>query len=256
MKLYFPRALLAAAALSFTATLNAKFAVPPMSSPIVDKAGLIAAADENQLNDGLIKLYKDTEIQIAVLTIDTTDGLPIEQASIKVVDEWKLGKATSDKGVLLLVAIGDRSVRSEVGQGLEGTLTDAYSKRIIDQVIIPLFRNGDSSAGIIAGISGIIGYVAPEVDPVTYVGGQAKWTSKNKVSSRSNPLSPGLFFLFLFLFFKVITAILSRSGARAFRHSGRSSGWSSGGSGWSSGSGSSWSGGGGGFSGGGASGKW
>ncbi|HCW06333.1 MAG TPA: hypothetical protein DGG95_03095 [Cytophagales bacterium] len=110
-----------------------------------------------------LKAYEDsTSNQIAILLIQSLDGDVIEEYSIRVAEKWKLGQKGKDNGVLLLVAVDDHKMRIEVGQGLEGVLTDALSSRIIRNEIAPEFRRGDYDAGVIAGISGIIKAIGGE----------------------------------------------------------------------------------------------
>ena len=100
-----------------------------------------------------------------MLIVPTTRPEAIEQYSIRVVEQWKLGRKGVDDGALLLVAKDDRQLRIEVGRGLEGALTDLHSKRIIDEVIAPRFRASDFSGGIAAGADAIIKVVSGEPLP-------------------------------------------------------------------------------------------
>jgi len=110
-----------------------------------------------------LKVYEDTTSnQIAILIVQSLEGDVLEQYSLKVAEKWKLGKKDKDNGVLLLVAVDDHKMRIEVGQGLEGVLTDAQSSRIIRNEIAPEFRRGDYDAGVKAGINGIVKAIAGE----------------------------------------------------------------------------------------------
>jgi len=107
---------------------------------------------ENQL-----KAYEDsTTNQIAILTISSLDGDVIEDYSMRVVEKWKLGTKNNDNGVLILMAIDDHKMRIEVGQGLEGVLTDALCNRIIRNEMAPAFRQGDFDAGVTAAVNSVI----------------------------------------------------------------------------------------------------
>jgi uncharacterized protein len=107
---------------------------------------------ENQL-----KAYEDsTTNQIAILTISSLDGDVIEDYSMRVAEKWKLGTKNNDNGVLILMAIDDRKMRIEVGQGLEGVLTDALCNRIIRNEMAPAFRQGDFDAGVTAAVNSVI----------------------------------------------------------------------------------------------------
>ena len=121
-----------------------------------DDAKILSQATIDNL-EGRLKNFEDsTTNQIAILTVSSLDGEPIETYSIRVVEEWKLGQAKTDNGILLLISTGDRKVRIEVGQGLEGVLTDALSNRIIRNEIAPNFRRGDYEAGVVAAVDAII----------------------------------------------------------------------------------------------------
>jgi uncharacterized protein len=110
-----------------------------------------------------LKTYEDsTSNQIAILIVQSLDGDVLEEYSLRVAEKWKLGTKNKDNGVLLLIAVDDHKMRIEVGQGLEGVLTDAQSNRIIRNEMAPEFRRGDYDAGVKAGINGIVKAIAGE----------------------------------------------------------------------------------------------
>lgn len=233
------------------------FEIPTLSSPVIDQAKLIRPSDSHKINQLIRRYHQSGRAQIQVLTLHSLDGQSIEQASIKIVDRWKLGSAQKDNGLLLLVAAQERRVRIEVGQGLEGDIPDVIAKRIVEDIIIPNFRQGEYSQGIVSGVHEIIHRLDAQLIPSSQF-------QQRPSHSRRSP--PG-FFLLVFIILALI--FLSRLGSAIGRihyaHRGGifsstrkghwgSSGW--GGGGFGSGGGNSWSGGGGGFSGGGASGGW
>ena len=109
----------------------------------------------NALDAQLARLEQDTGHQVAVLTLPSLDGEDIEGFSIRVAENWKIGKKGFDNGVILIVAVNDRKLRLEVGYGLEGILPDLTANRIIRDYIVPLFRSGDFAAGIVSGINAV-----------------------------------------------------------------------------------------------------
>ncbi len=121
-----------------------------------DEAKVLSAGFISQLENQLKTFEDSTSNQVAVLVLQTLDGFPLETYSLQVAEKWKLGTAKNDNGVLLLIVIQDRKMRIEVGQGLEGILTDAATSRIIRNEIAPAFRRQDYEAGIQAGIDAII----------------------------------------------------------------------------------------------------
>jgi uncharacterized protein len=222
------------------------FDVPALTGPIVDSAGVMREQHARYLEDVIRRIYEASQVQLQVLTVPTLGGEPIEQASIAVTDKWKLGKKGSDKGLLLLVAVQDHKVRIEVGQGLEGDLPDVTAHRIIDQIILPRFRSGDISGGIVEGVQTIASIVAPDAG----IAPQHK---------QRRQMNGNWFFITLLILFVLINIFSSFFGGRRGFWGG-GGGWYGGGGfgggGFGGGGGGGWSGGGGGFSGGGSSGSW
>lgn len=121
-----------------------------------DEANVLSAATVAEL-ESVLKAERDsTSNQIAVLIIPSLEGDDIDSYGIRVADAWKIGKKDRDNGAILLIAIQDRKMRIEVGQGLEGVLTDAMSSRINRNEIAPRFRQGDYDGGVKAGVFAII----------------------------------------------------------------------------------------------------
>lgn len=136
--------------------------VPPLSTRVNDYAGMLSPATRQQLEYALAELEKSDSTQLAVLTITSLEGENLEDFSLKVVEQWKLGQKRLDNGALLLIAKNDRKLRIEVGYGLEGVLTDLQSARIIRDIITPQFRNGNFDQGVIDGVSAMIAVVRGE----------------------------------------------------------------------------------------------
>ena len=138
---------------------------PPTDAPVLDLTGTLRPEEAAALKSRLLAFEQQKGSQIAVLIVPTTQPESIEQYSIRVADKWKVGRAAPDDGVILLVAKNDRAVRIEVGTGLEGALPDVIASRIISQVIVPHFREGDFSGGINAAITRIIAVIEGEPLP-------------------------------------------------------------------------------------------
>lgn len=214
--------------------------IPPLRQPVTDLAEIIDQNSLYTLNSVLYKLHHQKLAQIAILTVPSLEGESIEGYSIQVVDKWKLGTKKEDKGLLILVAKKERKVRIEVGQGLEGDMTDAMSKRIIDQMT-PYFKEGRFGDGLKIGLAQTLSVL--KIDLGTLKDIKAKSPRRKKKSSWFSIL---FFLIILFLFRKnPFLLFLLLSGGRG---GGRSRGGGFGGGGFG--------GGGGGFSGGGASGDW
>jgi uncharacterized protein len=159
------RASLLALLLCWAFAARADIAVPPLSGRVVDQTGTLSSGDIDSLTQTLKALELRKGSQVAVLIVPTTQPETIEQYSIRVAEAWKIGRRKIDDGALLVIAKNDHKLRIEVGYGLEGSLTDVTSRRIIDEVITPRFRSGDFSGGISAGVARIIGVIDGETLP-------------------------------------------------------------------------------------------
>ena len=222
--------------------------VPVLRKPVSDLANLVDISQEKILDQKLKQLQKEGGSQLAILTIPSLDEESIEGFSIRVTDKWQLGDQEKDNGILLLIAKKERLIRIEVGQGLEGVLTDAYASRIIRNVISPAFKTGDFTGGIISGIASILSYTDPNFE----LSSRSR-PSRSRRRGNDHPLV-----LILIIFFVIVSQIFGRfRSGRSFRRSrgywGHQGGFSGGGGG---GFGGGFGGGGGGFSGGGSSGGW
>lgn len=141
--------------------------VPESTGRVVDLAHVLPTSTVESLTARLAAHEVQSSNQAAVLIIPSLEGDSLEEFSHRVATTWKLGQKGTDNGVLLLVAIGERKVRIEVGYGLEGVLTDARSAQIIRNEIVPRFRTGDMPGGITEGVNAILKtiegtYQAPE----------------------------------------------------------------------------------------------
>jgi uncharacterized protein len=143
----------------------ADVAVPPLVGRVVDQTATLSSGDVASLQQTLKDFEARKGSQIAVLIVPTTAPETIEQYSLRVAEAWKIGRKKIDDGAIVVVAKDDRKLRIEVGYGLEGALTDATSKRIIDEVITPKFRSGDFAGGISAGVDRIIRVIDGEKLP-------------------------------------------------------------------------------------------
>ena len=140
----------------------AQQAIPLLSGRVIDQTETLTASEIGALDQTLRNFEARKGSQFAVLIVPSTQPESIEQFAIRVADQWKIGRKKIDDGVILIIAKSDRKLRIEVGYGLEGALTDATSKRIIDQVIVPRFKQQDFYGGISSGVDTIIGVIDGE----------------------------------------------------------------------------------------------
>ena len=151
-----------AAAAAFAQNLQP---VPKLTARVTDLTGTLTAEQQSSLDEKLAAFEARKGSQVAVLVVATTEPEEIAQYSIRVVDQWKLGRRGVDDGALLIVAKNDRELRIEVGRALEGALPDVTANRIISETIVPLFRQGDFYGGINAGLDQMIRVIDGEPLP-------------------------------------------------------------------------------------------
>jgi len=183
------RAVLAALLLVATA-LCAQVAIPELRERVTDTTGTLTAADKAQLEAPLAALEAQKGAQIAILVVPSTGAETIEQYAVRAFEQWKLGRAGVDDGVLLVVAKDDRTVRIEVGYGLEGAIPDVSAHRIIQEYLVPRFRSGDFAGGLQAAVGALATLVQGEALP-------APMSSHPAGSTRVPGLDEGLPLIFM-----------------------------------------------------------
>lgn len=166
------RALWAVLALCFALLSFGQVPVPPLTGRVVDQTNTLTADQKAALERTLAAFEARKGSQIAVLMVPSSAPEDIEQFSIRVAEQWKIGRKKVDDGAILVIAKDDRAARIEVGYGLEGALNDLTSKRILNEFILPGFRNQDFYGGITDGIERIIGVIdgEPLPEPAPVVG--------------------------------------------------------------------------------------
>lgn len=230
--------------------------IPPQPSQyVVDLAGVLDSNTRATLNAMLKDLEANTTAQVVVLTLNSLEGEPIETFSHQTAVKWGIGQKGKDNGVLITVAVKDRKYRIEVGYGLEATLPDSLVGSIGRQYLVPNFRKGDFSTGIVAAVTEVINQIATGKGGVA--SDDAGRIPSTKGTGKPFPILTILLFCFIILMMAFIllseprtSRINRRRGSGGFWFGGSGGGWSGGGGG------GGFGGGGGDFGGGGCSGDW
>jgi len=208
--------LLALAGAFFASPLAAQPQFPELTGRVVDNADILPPEAEARLTAKLEALETQTQRQLVIATVPDLQGYDISDYGYQLGRFWGLGDAERNDGALLLVAPNDRKVRIEVGYGLEGYLTDALSSIIIQNQILPAFRNGDFPGGIEAGTDAIIAQLQLPPEEAERIAAEA---STARESDGGFPVG-ALIMLAFFVFFFVLPLLAGRGRRRRYRSSG------------------------------------
>jgi uncharacterized protein len=126
--------------------------VPKLNGRVNDYAGVLTVAEQERIAGTLQKYQQETHHQIAVLTIQSLRGEKIEAFSLRTANAWGLGNKGVDDGILVTIAMQERSARIELGKGMQRFISDADAKEIMDTEMTPRFARGDISGGIERGL--------------------------------------------------------------------------------------------------------
>jgi len=223
---------------------------PALTGRVVDDAGVLSASTKSGLTEMLAQHERASGgQQVVVVTLKSLQGLGVEDFGYQLGRHWGIGQKDKNTGALLIVAPAEHKVRIEVGYGLEGTLTDALARTIIERDIVPAFKRGDLNGGVLAGTSAILRVLGGDAKAVAALPTQSQWRN-------ALPILPFAFNIIFIVFFLMLFVRHRHGfwgypgpyvgGFGGFGGGGFSGGGSSGG----------FSGGGGSFGGGGASGSW
>ena len=180
---------------------HAQVALPKLEARVTDLTGTLTASQQSSLEDKLQQFEARKGSQIAVLILPTTQPEDIAQFGIRLAEAWKIGRTKVDDGAIFIVAKDDRTMRIEVGRGLEGALPDITAGRIINDTVSPLFRQGDFYGGVNAGLDQMIRVIDGEPLPAP----DKAW---EKRPSRNLP-GPALLFV-AFVVFSMLRSFFGR----------------------------------------------
>lgn len=273
---------------------GAELQLPALTSPVMDQAGFLSEAERNDLAELAYEIYTNKGPQITILTVPDMQGYPIEDFSIRVAEKWQLGSKDQDNGLLVIIAKAERQMRIEVGQGIEGEITDYDTAKYTREIFPEYFRRGEFHAALRAFDEDVAKRFNIQVDPgrTAYVRRAPVRHSNGLLNRlfpimlviivvvhlvmRKSPFARGLFTgagmagasflmvpgaaMFAVIIF-IVGFLLGLIGISNFLFAllasgGGRGGRYGGGGGFGGGGGGGWSGGGGGFSGGGSSGNW
>lgn len=208
--------MLALAGAWLAAPLAAQPQFPELTGRVVDNADILTPEAEAALTAKLAALEIQSQRQLVVATIPDLQGYDISDYGYQLGRAWGLGDATRNDGALLLIAPNDRKVRIEVGYGLEGYLTDALSALIIQNQILPAFRDGDFPGGIAAGSDAIIAQLQLPPEEAAQVAAEA---GKARESDGGFPVGVAIWLAFMVFFF-VLPVLAGRGRRRKYRSKG------------------------------------
>ena len=263
------------AAVLLTAPAAAAPTFPALTGRVVDDAHVLSPAVQADLTQRLAGLEQRTSRQLIVVTLPSLQGYDIADYGYQLGRAWGVGQKATNNGALFIVAPGEHKVRIEVGYGLEGVLTDAMTNVILQRAVIPKFRAGDVSGGVVDGTQAIIDQLGADTSTAEQKAAQAEVQQQQQrrvAYGRGRHSSPfAALIVFAVLFFIISGVMRGRGGGaggflsglflggllgggrRYYDDDGPGGGWGGGGG---SGGDSFGGGGGGSFGGGGSSGSW
>ncbi len=197
-------ALVMGAAISFAGAaqeVTDPIPVPKLTARVIDQTGTLTPAELQRIEPKLQAFEQAKGSQVAVLMVPSIGPEPIEDFALRVTDAWKLGRAGIDDGVLFVVAKQQRKMRIQTGRGVQGTLTDAMSKRIIAERVAPGFRTGDFAGGIETGVDAILKAIEGEALPPP---------SAKKSARKVDTITSGSDFLWMAFFGVPVVAMMLR----------------------------------------------
>ena len=121
--------------------LAQQIAVPELRQQVTDITGTLSTSEQQSLTQQLQDITHKTRAQVAVLVVPSTGDDSIEQYATRVFDNWRLGDAKRNDGILIIVAWSDRTVRIQVGYGLEEKVTDALAVEASDSLAAQTYGN-------------------------------------------------------------------------------------------------------------------
>ena len=263
----------ALAVLTFARPAAAEPRFPELTGRVVDAAHVLDAGTVSAITSRSEQLERATGRQLVVATVPSLEGLDVQDYGYRLGRAWKIGEAGKNTGVVLVVAPNERKVGIEVGYGLEGTLTDALSSVILQQRVLPKFREGDLNAGVQEGADAIADQLALPDEDAKARNAQAATAQEDRRHHRHSRSGGLPAIVTAVIVFGVLSSMFGGRRRRGWGGSGaggwlpwvilgamsgrggRDDDW--GGGGWGGGGGGGgFSGGGGSFGGGGASGSW
>ena len=190
-------------------------------SPVVDDAGLLRPEQVIDLKSKAEALHAQTGRALVVATVKSLDGLTVEDYGGRLLRHWKVGDEKRDDGVILLVAPKEKKVRIETGYGAEGFLPDILAGRIIRDVIVPKFKEGDMAGGVVAGADAIVRQMSlsPEEARATVTQAEQRQRSTASKGIGIAPIMIGMMIIFM-----ILRGFSRRTGGRRYQSRRRGAG--------------------------------
>src|SRR6195256_5227750 len=182
---------------------------PSLSGRVVDEANILDPQTRAVLTDKLADLEAKTTDQVVVVTLKSLQGTSIEDFGVELGRHWQIGQKDKNNRALLIVAPNECKVRIEVGYGLEGALTDAVSRLIIENAITPRFRAGDFAGGITRGVDDITSVLTGDADEWKGRAAQRPDTVSPTDSTRNDSIWPALWFVLVVMAVVFICGMLA-----------------------------------------------
>jgi uncharacterized protein len=180
---------------------------PPLTGRVVDQANILSPEAEQKLTAESEALETATGHQFVVATLPDLQGHEIEDYGYQLLRTWGIGRKDANDGVILIVAPNQRAVRIEVGYGLEPVMTDALSSVILQEKVLPRFREGQMEAGVVAGAEAVIQQLNLPEDQA-----KARVAQAAQVQSQPDGVDPGSIFVAIIIIWVILSLLGGRRG--------------------------------------------
>ena len=195
---------------------------PALSGRVVDQANIIPDDREAAMVQQLEQLQRATSRQLVVVTLASLEGYEIEDYGYRLGRHWGIGQSEANNGVLLIVAPDERRVRIEVGYGLEPIITDAFASRVINDEIVPRFRQNDYPGGIEVGTAALVSQLAAPPEAAEARAIEAEQARQQREDAREGGSGGGeglviLIFIIVIFGIPVIAAVAGATGGKRRR---------------------------------------
>ncbi len=185
--------------------LVGQISFPSYQNYVNDYANIISVQTESEMNRLALEVKQKTGAEIAVLTVSDMQGLSIDDYATRLFQKWGIGESNNDNGLLFLLSMQERKIKIEIGYGLEGIINDGLAGEILDDYVLPFFKNGNYNKGFYNGLLAVSGIIAKDANVKITGSSSVGQPYRSTSGSRGRSRSGNLFFIIVFVILVIVT---------------------------------------------------